>query len=60
MPATAYDLGRSDYMLGKGMVDNRFKTSTAAYKMWERGWMDGVRADQFIGDDERLRLLGET
>jgi hypothetical protein len=59
MPATARALGYSDYMLGKSMSDNRFKASSPAYKMWEQGWIDAVRADKTITDNERATLLGE-
>jgi hypothetical protein len=59
MAATAYDMGRSDYMLGKSMSDNRFKAAHPAYRMWERGWVDAVRADPLIDADERAALLGE-
>jgi hypothetical protein len=59
MPATAHAMGYSDYMLGKSIPDNRFKASSPAYKMWERGWTDAVRADRTISDDERAALLGE-
>lgn len=59
MPATAYNMGRSDYVLGRSMSDNRFRANTTAYEMWERGWMDGVRADPLIDADERAALLGD-
>lgn len=59
MPATAHALGYSDYMLGKSMSDNRFKVAHPAYRMWERGWVDAVRADPLIDADERAALLGE-
>lgn len=51
-------LGRGDYSDGKTMSDNRFKACTPAYDAWLKGWMDAVRADPLIDEDERAALLG--
>ena len=54
----AYALGRGDYSAGRSMSDNRFKSGTEAYKEWESGWIDAVRADPLLNDDERDNLIG--
>lgn len=59
MPSTAYDMGRSDYMLGKSMSDNRFKTTHGGLQNVGARRMDAIRADQTISDTERAALLGD-
>ena len=54
----AYLMGQSDYNADKAMSDNRFRAGTDAYREWERGWMDAVRGDPLLDDDERAALLG--
>ena len=56
---TSYQIGRSDYSNGTSMSDNRFKAGTPAYAEWERAWMDAVRADPLLDEDEKINLLGE-
>lgn len=56
----AYTFGRLDYSAGNPVSANRFMPGTALYIEWERGWMDAVRADPLLDEDEKCDLLGAT
>jgi hypothetical protein len=53
----AYNLGRFDYCDGRSRADNRFMVGSSVYAEWDRGWLDAVRADPLIDQDERGHLL---